>query len=619
MKKFLLVNYTTPNSSANEIPYLWLTLKSYFQRNSKVPSAWQWLDPEYSDVAESPQELIDRIVIQEPDVVGISCYMWNDKLTMYIAEQVKIKLPNIKIIAGGPALYYEHFKGWFVENWFIDALCEYSGYGEVFITDYLDGVPIKDIPFCVYPSLRRAFWNKATSDYNKREFNYPMPYLDNIEYLKKFPKEQTTIILDTSRGCPYACSYCEWGGGTSTKVVFKPIEETIKELEVIFEYLNPTHIDIINANFGIVKDDIKIAKKIVELNNNKCVKYINVYGPTKTSKKFLREIYDIFLSNGILDDIKVSVQHTNQTILDNISRIDMPFDDQIEFYTDLRDKYNKNLRAELIIGLPGETLDTFYDLIEHITKSKYLEPTMYEWMMLPSAPAASPEYMSSMKIKTKKALVNLDLQGRNVIPRNEYTVDKQLTGTRHLLFDQNWLQPYDIVVSTYSYGVEQWVEMEMFKYYFSFLNRNRVITPIQNRLRSNGVDITEFNRTLFKEFLLSIPTISKIYNEFIDNINNETPSDILYADIAPNLPYISHYSTLKFLILLNPEGFFNALKIWLKKYDDAILDDICDHLSDNIKTPMKMDIPQKQKISECISMCKNWGDNLFLDDFVPQY
>ena len=135
MKKFLIINYTTPNTSATEIPYLWLTLKSYFQRNSIDPSAWHWLDPIHSSYADSEETLIKQIVDQSPDVIGISCYMWNDKLTLHIAEEVKRRLPNVKIIAGGPALYYEYNSSWFVNHWYIDVVCEYAGYGEVFITE----------------------------------------------------------------------------------------------------------------------------------------------------------------------------------------------------------------------------------------------------------------------------------------------------------------------------------------------------------------------------------------------------------------------------------------------------------------------------------------------------
>ena len=135
--------------------------------------------------------------------------------------------------------------------------------------------------------------------------------------------------------------------------------------------------------------------------------------------------------------------------------------------------------------------------------------------------------------------------------------------------DQQWASPYDVVVSTYSYSIEDWAEMELFKYYFTFLFATNILTPIQRYLRNKNVDMADFSRSLFKEFLITIPIIQKIYLDFVNRVKNDEPVDIYYADLGRNLPYISHYSTLKFLILLNPDGFFKPLEQWLStKYGE---------------------------------------------------
>lgn len=615
MKKFLVINYTTPNASATEIPYLWLTLKSYFQRNSKDPSAWHWLDPIHSSYADSEEKLIEEIIEQSPDVIAISCYMWNDKLTLYVAEEVKRRLPNVKIIAGGPALYYEYDSSWFVKHWYIEAVCEYAGYGEVFITDYLDGVNVKDIPFAIYPALRRAFWNKSSGAFNRRSFNYPLPYLDNVEYLKRFKYDNVKIILDTSRGCPYSCTFCEWGGGTSTKVVFKSLEDTIKEIEIVFDILKPAYIDVINANFGITKDDVVITEKIVELNQKyKCVKVVNLYGPTKKNKNNLKAIYELLAKEGISDSIKISIQHTDNTILENIKRVDIPFEEQLEMYGEFCTKYNVALRMETMMGLPGETLETFYKLTDDMTKSTLLEPMMHEWMMLPSAPAAKREYTDQMQIKTKKVRYTVDTYDTHMIPRNKYSIKTQFEGNRELLQDHKWLEPYEVVVSTYSYSVEDWAQMELYKYYFTFLNRTGLIGPIQRYLRSKGVDMADFNRSLF-QFLLTIPTVKNCYDKLVMDLKSDQPVDLLYTDLGDRLPYFSHYSVLKFLILVDAKRFFDYMAEWLyKKYNDDMLLTICTHIHENVKTPMKEDKPFKEKMMQCISMCKYWGDDMFVED-----
>jgi hypothetical protein len=67
-------------------------------------------------------------------------------------------------------------------------------------------------------------------------------------------------IYETTRGCPYKCTYCDWGGGTFTKVVKKPLETIFAEIEFLcankIEYFF-----VADANFGIYKEDVDGKKK----------------------------------------------------------------------------------------------------------------------------------------------------------------------------------------------------------------------------------------------------------------------------------------------------------------------------------------------------------------------
>jgi putative methyltransferase len=529
-------------------------------------------------------------------------------------------------LAGGASLFYEHQQNWFKQYSYIDLVCKYSGYGEVFITDFLDGKPVKEIPFAIYPDLGRNVWNESPATYNKREFNWPFPYKDNIEYLKRFKEKHTNVkvILDTSRGCPYGCTFCEWGGGTTTKVVFKSLEETLEEIELIFDNLQPDYVDIINANFGIIDKDKLVAKRIAELHNkhNKCVLMVNIYGPTKTNKENLKEIYEVFAANKMLDGVKLSIQSTDQTVLKNIKRIDMPYDKQFDLYNDLCSRFDVPLRFEIMLGLPGETLTTFYKTIGDISRSSLLYPMIHEWQMLPSAPAAHPSYVEEFKIKTKLVKFIRNEYDTHIVNRSDYGNLVNATGKRNLLVDQEYLAPYDMVVSTYSYSEEDFVQMHLFKYYFTFLYATKIISPIIKYLKDYDVDLAEFNRSLFQDFLIKIPQVRKSYDQYVADIKSNESINMFHTDIAPNLPYISHYSLLKFLILLDPNSFFKAMASWLSsKYGDGdMFEQICERIASNINTPMKKDIPNQQKIRECLALCKYWrSDDLFFDNFRPEY
>jgi hypothetical protein len=130
--------------------------------------------------------------------------------------------------------------------------------------------------------------------------------------------------------------------------------------------------------------------------------------------------------------------------------------------------------------------------------------------------------------------------------------------------------------------------------------------------------MADFNKSLF-QFLLTIPTIKGCYDKFIADLKSDQPIDLLYADLGDRLPYFSHYSVLKFLILIDSCKFFTYMGEWLySKYNDDMLLKICQHIHENIKSPMKEDKPFKEKMMQCISMCKYWGDNMLIEDTILQ-
>lgn len=609
MKKFLLVNYSpaTANEGSQEVPYLWMTLHSYFKRNSVNPDAWQWLDPIYTPFAESPEQLVEQIVSQTPDVIGISCYIWNNALTLWVIEQVKLQLPNVKIIAGGPSLNYWKQQDWFKTYWFIDLVCSYNGYGEVFITEYLDGKKPKEIPYAVYPDLGRHVWNESNISIIVKEFKWPMPYKDNIEFLKRFKNthQDVKVIIDTSRGCPYACVFCEWGGGTSTKVSFKPTSDVLEELELAFELLQPKYVDINNANFGVVKEDVICAEKICELHEKyKCVQDVNMYGPTKTNKPRLKQILSMFAKSGIIQDMKLSIQSTNKQILDNIKRIDMSYSDQKDLFMSVADDNDIQLKFEAILGLPGETVDTFYQTISDLVDEKS-HPMVHEWIMLDSSPAAKEPYFSEMGIITKEVKFRRNAYLNHIRPKKDETIDE--VGYRNILHDTKFasMELPRYVVGTYSYKPADWVEMKMVRHVFYTLYKAHVIQPYIRHLRTMDVPINEFFKRSFREFFLRIPQVKIAYDSMLREVESDEQLDPYYVNIADNLPYFSYYSVVKFAILLDPKLFFKLFGEWMSTvYGDQYFVEISNAIGNAIQTPMYNDIPPREKISTIIAMCE---------------
>ena len=104
-KTIVIVNPTiSPNfrTPMVQIPYLYLTLKSFYKENSAYADQWNWPLPITEYERFTFDELVEQIVMHSPDVVGFSSYLWNFKLNLDLGRAVKLKLPNALLIYGGP-------------------------------------------------------------------------------------------------------------------------------------------------------------------------------------------------------------------------------------------------------------------------------------------------------------------------------------------------------------------------------------------------------------------------------------------------------------------------------------------------------------------------------------
>src|SRR5260370_41294598 len=74
----------------------------------------------------------------------------------------------------------------------------------------------------------------------------------------------SAVVLETNRGCPFACTYCDWGQATQSKVNGLPLERIERELQLIADRSVP-YLYLIDANFGIRRRDERITPAIGEV------------------------------------------------------------------------------------------------------------------------------------------------------------------------------------------------------------------------------------------------------------------------------------------------------------------------------------------------------------------
>jgi radical SAM superfamily enzyme YgiQ (UPF0313 family) len=336
---------------------------------------------------QSHQEILETII--DPCVVAFSCYVWNSQYSLTLAEKIKAKWPNCIIVMGGPNAH----AGWSKYK-FIDSIV--LAEGETTFTKILLTLVNKQLP--------ELFYKERLTD-----LDVPSPYTTGVfdKIINQNPDLNWYMIMESTRGCPYQCTFCDWGGGTYSKT--RKFNTDKIDLEIEWAVNHKVVVLLVpDANFGIFKErDLAIAKKLRQAAEDpKSIIQQIQFTYAKNTNDVCFEIEKLLGNYSI--GLTISVQTMDPTALATVKRTIMKMND-LEYVFGLANKHNVRTYTELILGLPGETKDSFKTGI-----TKLLElgqhTQIYVWLatVLPNSEMGSPAYMQKHGIKTKSVKVYQD-------------------------------------------------------------------------------------------------------------------------------------------------------------------------------------------------------------------
>lgn len=177
------------------------------------------------------------------DIVCFSCYIWNITPTLRVAKMLKAQNPKMKILLGGPEVSYE----W--ENVIAHPYVDYiiTGEGEVPFELFLQNYPqIEQVPNLVYKKDDSYVHNKQNVEFDVQRLEGRNPYqYDPVADLKN-----KISYVETSRGCPYSCSFCL--ASLDNRVRKLPLETLKENLKYLMKH--GKIIKFLDRTFNIKKD-----------------------------------------------------------------------------------------------------------------------------------------------------------------------------------------------------------------------------------------------------------------------------------------------------------------------------------------------------------------------------
>lgn len=437
--------------------------------------------------------ILGEILDSKAPIICFSCYIWNIEYIKEIAYILKVSNPNIKIIFGGPEVSFETEKIMNDEN-YVDYII--FGEGEETFKEF-----IKEIN-----SLRPEFDKIRGLVYRENDVvkvNSERRLIDNLDIIKYPYNEDENfddkiIYYESSRGCPFSCSFCMSSIDKRTRNF--SMERVKQDLKTILR-TKARQIKFIDRTFNAdYKRAMEIMSVIVEHNINNMTIHFEI-----TADIINDEFLD-FLSYMPVNmfQFEIGVQSLNSDTLCEINR-HMGIEKLCNVIGRIRDNNNTHMHLDLIAGLPYEDYESFkksFDGIYNLNVEKiqlgflkvlkgtkiYFDKDKHDIKYMKNAPY---EVVCTKYISLEEILKLKKVEGLVDKYYNEKYFDKSLEYIMQNIFNISSFEFYE------SFS-QYWKEKDLYKASHS---RKKLYEILYNYIDSKGKMTDEFLSNLRYDYV----------------------------------------------------------------------------------------------------------------------
>ena len=281
-----------------------------------------------------PIDIVETLLADKPKIIGLGVYIWNAEETLQVVKLLKKVSPETIIILGGPEVTYE------VEQQEITGLVDYV------ITGQAD-IEFRKTCLSILNNLKPLHKIIKSQQFKLSEIKLPYD-----EYTDEDIKNRV-MYVEASRGCPFKCEFCL---SSLDKTVY-PFELTLflGEMKKLYDR-GVRSFKFIDRTFNLkIATSIKIMEFfLAKMKTDKVYLHFELI-PDHLPEK-LKAVMQRFPEDSL--QFEIGIQSLNPDIQDIISR--KQDNEKVESNLSwIRNNTSAHIHADLIIGLPGETLTSF--------------------------------------------------------------------------------------------------------------------------------------------------------------------------------------------------------------------------------------------------------------------
>ena len=543
------------------LPYSIGTIAAYAWADEKIKN--EYCLKKFIFMRDDVQKIVDGM--ENPYLVGLSCYVWSMEFNKELAQKIKEKYPECLIVMGGHSISPDakELKAYT----YIDFLTH--GEGEVPTKELLlalcDGTPLESVRSLSFRKNGEVITTEPAPVCDIS--NFPSPYLEGyFDEILKDTSIKYSVIWETNRGCPNRCAYCDWGV-LKAKVRMFPMERLKAEIE----WMAKNKIEYIycsDANFALFDRDEEITDLMIESKRKTGYPEKFKTNFTKNRDEFVFKLSCKMFDEGLGKSPTLSFQTMSPEALKNIGRTNM----SLEHFKNLMQMYtNRGIMAysELILGLPGETYESFAGGIETLFEcGQHKSVIVYPCELLPNSQLGSKDSVEKFKIE---------------VCRTEFR-------QHHSAVDKTAVNEYsDNIISTYSMNLDDWKKSYIFALYAQGLHTMCLTMLIAVYLyHEKKVGYKAFYEGLIEWSKANPDTLcGELYREctqFVDNvIDGKDSFKSVFEGFGKTTWGFDEYLFMKGAV--NPEKFYSEIKKYIESYgaDDEITDDLIKYQKGIIK------------------------------------